>query len=156
MFSKFLFISDFLELLLEHILQTYMVSETEIKKLYEPKWGITKLSFTAIKYMSPHSKIANRKKFLLDSYKTDYLAYEQKFTEHCLMVSFDPSTKYVKLVPLYMRDPFKKENEVVGALENLLPLKSKAQEAVRNWIEGNEKPPTKRQTRMMKEAEKIL
>ena len=55
-----------------------------------------------------------------------------------------------------MLDPFKKENEVVGALENLLPLKSKAREAVRNWMEGNEKPYTKRQTRMMKEAEKIL
>ena len=75
MFSKFLFISDFLELLLEYILQTYMVSETEIKKLYEPKWGITKLSFTAIKYMSPHCKKVNRKKFLLDTYATDLLEY---------------------------------------------------------------------------------
>jgi hypothetical protein len=72
------------------------------------------------------------------------------------MVSFDPSTDYVKLVPLYMRDPFKKENAVVGALEYLIPLKSKAREAVQNWIDGKEKPPTKRQTRMMKEAEKIL
>ena len=130
-----------------------MVSETEIKKLYEPNYGITKLSFTAIKYMSPHSKKVNSKKFLLDTYNTDLLEYEQKFTEHCLMVSFDPSTKYVTVAPLYMRDPFKKENEVVGALENLLPLKSKAREAIRNWMDGNEKPPTKRQTRMMKVAE---
>ena len=73
------------------------------------------------------------------------------------MISFDPSTKYVKLVPLYMRDPFKKENEVVGELEYLIPLKSKAREAIRKWMEGDdEKPYTKRQTRMMKEAEKIL
>jgi hypothetical protein len=72
------------------------------------------------------------------------------------MVSFDPSTDYVKLVPLYMRDPFKKENAVVGALEYLIPLKSKAREAIRHWMEGNEKPPTKRQTRMMKQVDKIL
>ena len=52
------------------------------------------------------------------------------------MVSFDPSTKYVKVAPLFMHDPFKKVNEVVGALENLLPLKSKAREAVQDWLEG--------------------
>jgi len=120
-------------------------------KSLEPRYKTSKLSFTAIKYLSQHYRgKVDRKNILLPDWENLAKTYEDTYTKHCIMNRYNPALRYYdKAFMEFMVPKDDNKGRYFVNLELLIPLLSRSTREINAELYGIPvSPQTKAFTRL--------